>query len=52
MDFCNANSQNKPIILYSAGTTTLRSLLNELACLTALNTIKQASLFDREMGVE
>ena len=30
---------------------TLRSLLNELACLTVLNTVKRASLFNRDLRV-
>ena len=30
---------------------TLRSLLNELACLTVLNTVKRASSFDRDLRV-
>ena len=32
--------------------TTLRSLLNELACLTIVTTVKQASSFNRELRVQ
>ena len=32
--------------------STLRSLLNKLARLTVLNTVKQASLFDRDLRVD
>ena len=31
--------------------SSLKSLLNELACLTVLNTVKRASLFDRDLRV-
>ena len=46
------NEKKDKALICMKSTNTLRSLLNELARLTVMNTVKQASLFNRDLRVK